>query len=94
MIVYLLIQTVTRGVLGDQIIAFKDAPLAGVAENILGPAGRIILVLAAAFSCLGILSGDILATPRLLFAGANDGLFPKFLGKCLGNKFHVATPVA
>jgi basic amino acid/polyamine antiporter, APA family len=81
LIVYLLIQTVTRGVLGDQIVAFKDAPLAGVAENILGPAGRIILVAAAAFSCLGILSGDILATPRLLFAGANDGLFPKFLGK-------------
>ncbi len=81
LIVYLLIQTVTRGILGDQIIAFKDAPLAGVAENILGPAGRIILVATAAFSCLGILSGDILATPRLLFAGANDRLFPKFLGK-------------
>ena len=81
LIVYLLIQTVARGVLGDEIAAFKDAPLAGVAENILGPSGRIILVMAAAFSCLGVLSGDILATPRLLFAGANDGLFPTFLGK-------------
>ncbi|MES1218697.1 MAG: amino acid permease [Bacteroidota bacterium] len=81
LIVYLLIQTVTRGVLGDQIVAFKDAPLAGVAENILGSSGRIIMVLAAAFACFGILSGDILSTPRLLFAGANDGLFPKFLGK-------------
>ena len=55
----------------------------------LGPAGRIILVMAAAFSCLGVLSGDILATPRLLFAGANDGLFPTFLGK-VHSKF--ATP--
>ena len=81
LIVYLLIQTVTRGVLGDQIAAVKDAPLAGVAENFLGPVGRIILLMAAAFSCLGILSGDILATSRLLFAGANDGLFPKFLSK-------------
>ncbi len=81
LIVYLLIQTVARGILGDQIAAFKDAPLARVAEIFLGPAGRITLIMAAAFSCLGILSGDILATPRLLFAGANDGLFPTFLGK-------------
>ena len=89
LIVYLLIQTVARGILGDQIAAFKDAPLARVAEMFLGPAGRIILVMAAAFSCLGVLSGDILATPRLLFAGANDGLFPTFLGK-VHSKF--ATP--
>ena len=81
LIVYLLIQTVARGVLGEQIAAVKDAPLAGVAENILGPSERIILVMAAAFSCLGILGGDILATSRLLFAGANNGLFPISVGK-------------
>jgi amino acid transporter len=81
LIIYLLIQTVAMGILGDQIAAFKDTPLARVAEIFLGPAGRITLIMAAAFSCLGVLSGDILATPRLLFAGANDGLFPKFLAR-------------
>lgn len=81
LIVYLLIQTVAQGVLGAQIAAFKDAPLAAVAEKIVGPIGATILLVAAAISCLGTLSGDVLATPRLLFAGANDGLFPKYLAK-------------
>jgi len=30
---------------------------------------------------LGSLSGEILAVPRVLFAGARDGIFPAFLGK-------------
>jgi basic amino acid/polyamine antiporter, APA family len=81
LIVYLSLQTVTQGVLGAHISAYKDAPLAAVAAYIIGPAGAVMLVLAAAFSCFGITSGDVMATPRLLFAGANDGLFPKFLGK-------------
>ncbi len=90
-ITYMLIQTVTQGVLGAQISAVHDAPLAAVAEQITGPAGATVLLLAAAISCFGLNSGDILSTPRLLFAGANDGLFPKFLGK-VHPKF--ATPYA
>lgn len=81
LIVYMLLQTVVQGVLGAEITEFKDAPLAAVAEKIIGPAGATILLLTAAISCFGSVSADILATPRLLFAGANDGLFPKFLGK-------------
>src|SRR6185312_7028831 len=59
----------------------KNAPLAAVAEKIIGPAGGIILLIAAAISCFGNVSGDVLLAPRLLFAGAKDGIFPKFLGK-------------
>jgi len=80
-IMYILLQTITQGVLGGNIGAFKNAPLAAVAQNIVGPIGANILVIAAVVSCLGNISGDVLATPRLLFAGAHDGLFPKFLGK-------------
>jgi APA family basic amino acid/polyamine antiporter len=90
-ITYMLIQTVTQGVLGAQISAVNDAPLAAVAEQIIGPVGATVLLLAAAISCFGLNSGDILSTPRLLFAGANDGLFPKFLAK-VHPKF--ATPYA
>ncbi|MEO8111440.1 MAG: amino acid permease [Ginsengibacter sp.] len=79
--VYVLLQTVAQGVLGADMATFKDAPLAAVAEKIVGPAGATILLITAAISCFGSVSADILATPRLLFAGANDGLFPKFLGK-------------
>jgi amino acid transporter len=81
LIVYLLLQTVTQGVLGSAMTSFKDAPLAAVAEMIVGPVGATILLITAAISCFGGVSADVMATPRLLFAGANDGMFPKFLGK-------------
>jgi amino acid transporter len=81
LVIFILIQTVTQGVLGAQLIEFKDAPLAGVADKIAGATGVTILLFAAAISGLGSVNGDVLASPRLLFAGAKDGLFPKFLGK-------------
>lgn len=81
LVVYMLLQTVTQGVLGAGIAAFKDAPLAAVAEKIIGPVGATLLLFTAAISCFGCVSADVMATPRTLFAGANDGTFPKFLGK-------------
>jgi APA family basic amino acid/polyamine antiporter len=81
LIVYLLLQVVTQGVLGAGIASFKDAPLAAVAEKIVGPMGATLLLFTAAISCFGCVSSDVMATPRSLFAGANNGLFPKFLGK-------------
>jgi amino acid transporter len=88
-IFYGLINTVLQGVLGAGVIKFKDAPLAAVAHEIIGPAGATVLLVAAMMSCFGLLSGDLLATPRLLFAGAKDGLFPKPIAK-VHTKF--ATP--
>lgn len=81
LITYLLLQTVTQGVLGMEIGLAKDAPLAAVAENIVGSIGGTLLVFAAAISCFGAISTDVMNTPRVLFAGAQHGLFPKFLGK-------------
>lgn len=81
LIIYLLLQTVTQGILGTSIANFKDAPLAAVAEIIVGPVGTTILLFTAAISCFGSVSADVMATPRSLFAAANDGMFPKFLGK-------------
>jgi len=81
LVIYMLLQTVTQGVLGSEVAAYKDAPLAAVAQKAIGPLGATILLFAAALSCFGNVSGDILGTPRLLFAGAKDGMFPKFLGR-------------
>ncbi|MCP4882218.1 MAG: amino acid permease [Flavobacteriales bacterium] len=89
LILYLLLQTVTQGILGAEMGAVSDAPLAAVAENIVGPFGGAILLIAAAISCYGAVSTDILNTPRVVYAGAADGLFPKFLSK-VHSKF--ATP--
>jgi APA family basic amino acid/polyamine antiporter len=78
---YVLIQTLVQGALGAQVNGVKDAPLAAIAQNIVGPAGATIVLIAAIISSLGNTGGDVLATPRLLFAGAKDGMFPKFLAK-------------
>jgi APA family basic amino acid/polyamine antiporter len=81
LVMYILLQTVAQGVLGAQMTLFKDAPLAAVAQIIIGTTGTTILLLCAALSCFGNVTLDILCTPRSLFACANDGLFPKFLSK-------------
>ncbi|MEP7322548.1 MAG: amino acid permease [Saprospiraceae bacterium] len=81
LVLFLLLQTVVQGVLGTQMALYKDAPLAAVATKIVGSVGGTILLLCAALSSFANVSLDILCTPRSLFAGANDGLFPKFLGK-------------
>jgi amino acid transporter len=81
LIVYILLQTITQGILGAEITAYKEAPLAAVAEQIVGPIGITILLFTTAISCIGGVSADVMATPRSLFACANDGMFPKFLGK-------------
>ena len=81
LIIYMLLQTITQGVLGAGMASFKDAPLAAVAEKIIGPLGATILLISAAISCFGSVSADVMATPRTLFAAANDGMFPKYLGR-------------
>lgn len=81
LIVYMLLQTVTQGVIGAEMASFKDAPLAAVAEKIVGPIGATILLFTAAVSCFGSVFADVMATPRALFASANNGQLPKFLGK-------------
>jgi APA family basic amino acid/polyamine antiporter len=80
-LIYVIIQAITIGVLGDDLIKYKNAPLAAVAEQIIGPSGTMILLLAAMISGLGSINGDVFASSRLLYAGARDGLFPKFLSK-------------
>lgn len=81
LVLYLLLQTVTQGILGNEMANFKDAPLAAVAERIAGPVGGTILLLTAAISCFGAVFGDVLNTPRMIFAGAKNGMFPAVLGK-------------
>ncbi|MEP7376452.1 MAG: amino acid permease [Chitinophagaceae bacterium] len=81
LLLYISIQLVTQGVLGSTIAAHKDAPLAAVAGIIFGKGGTILIIIATAISMLGALSGEILSIPRILFAGARDGLMPKPFAK-------------
>lgn len=77
-VLYLAIQLVAQGVLGvDALAAAKAAPLAAVAERLMGSPGRLLLLVGAAISTFGYMSGMTLATPRALFAFARDGFLPK-----------------
>lgn len=81
LILYISIQLVTQGVLGSTVTSHKDAPLAAVAGIAFGKWGAAIIIAASALSMLGALGGEILSIPRILFAGARDGLMPKPLAK-------------
>jgi basic amino acid/polyamine antiporter, APA family len=81
LLLYISIQLITQGMLGSQMPLFKDAPLAEVSKRLFAYTGIILITIGAAVSMLGSISSTILAIPRVLFAGARDGIFPRFLGR-------------
>ena len=89
-LLYIAIQLVAQGVLGPDLALNQDAPLVAVAARAFGPAGRILLGIGAAISTFGYVSGDILTTPRLLFAFARDGFLPRQLAT-VHPRFHSPT---
>ena len=78
---YIAIQLVCQGIIGQDLINFTEAPLAEAANRIIGPIGITILVFAAAISIFSTLSGSIMHYPRILYAGAESGIAPAFLAK-------------
>ncbi|HEX9953041.1 MAG TPA: amino acid permease [Rubricoccaceae bacterium] len=70
---YLALQVVAQGVLGPDLPRSTAAPLAEAAGRVLGAPGRALLLAGAAISMLGYVVGDLLASPRALFAQARDG---------------------
>jgi amino acid transporter len=78
---YLLIQSVAQGLLGPSLISYASAPLAEAASRVLGQAGRALVLLGATVSMFGYLSGDMLGSPRALYAFARDGVLPAALAR-------------
>lgn len=78
---YLALHVVAQGVLGSDLAAGTQAPLADAAERILGAPGWAIVFLGSALAMFGALAGDLLATPRALFAAGRDGFLPAALAK-------------
>jgi len=76
---YLLIQTVAQGLLGPSMSTFASAPLAEAASRVLGSSGRLLVLAGATISMFGYVSGDMLGSPRGLYAFARDGVLPSVL---------------
>ncbi|WP_299552899.1 APC family permease [Seonamhaeicola sp.] len=75
-IMYLLIQSVSQGLLGDELPNFEAAPLAEAAKVAFGPIGFSLLFIGAVVSMFGFLSGSILNNPRILYALSRDRVIP------------------
>jgi basic amino acid/polyamine antiporter, APA family len=74
-VIYALIQWAVVGVLPDA--AHSQRPLADVARLAVGPVGGALVAVGALISFYGYLSAKILAMPRVPFALAEQGDFPK-----------------
>lgn len=57
---------------------YADATLVDVGRKLAGPAGALIITLAAVFSIGGNLAGSILGAPRLLFSLGEHRLLPQW----------------
>jgi APA family basic amino acid/polyamine antiporter len=78
-LLYIAIQVTAQGIMGAS-LAQSTVPLADAMARI-SPALRGLMLAAAALSMFGWISGDILGSPRMLFAFGRDGLLPRVLGR-------------
>jgi APA family basic amino acid/polyamine antiporter len=81
LLLYAGIQCAVQGVLGAGPAGASSAPLGALAGAVAGAAGVAALVAVAAISMSGTVAGNMLCTPRILFAGACDGLMPPPLAR-------------
>ena len=75
-LLYILLQMVSQGVLGDSLATYRATPLAETAKIIFGPIGFILLIVGSAISMFGNVSGDMLNTPRVWYALSRDQVIP------------------
>jgi amino acid transporter len=75
---YTSLQCVAQGVLGPE-LATSKAPLAATATVIWGDWGRRFLMIATILSAVGYLAGDMLCSPRAVYALAERGQLPRRL---------------
>jgi amino acid transporter len=80
-LLYILIQLVAQGVLGNELGKYGDAALAEAAARFLGNAGRTLMLVGLAISAFGWTTSDILSSPRIIFAFGRDGFIPKWFAR-------------
>lgn len=78
--IYIGTHYVAQGVLGPGLAADQLTPLAATADHLFGPRGKALMLAAAALATFAYVSGDILASPRIMFNFGQSGYLPSILG--------------
>lgn len=78
-VLYIALQTVAQGILGDGLAQATVSPLADAAGAAMGGWARALLLGGATLSMFGYLGGMTLSIPRMVFALAQDGFLPRAL---------------
>ena len=78
-VLYMGVQAVCIGTVPD--LARSERPLSDAALQMVGPAGAVLMAAAALVSIGGILNAILFATPRLLFAMADNGELPRVISQ-------------
>jgi APA family basic amino acid/polyamine antiporter len=81
------VQSVAQGLLGSAMRDFSSAPLAEAASRVLGQSGRLLVLAGASVSMFGYVAGDMLGSPRALYAFGRDGILPSELAR-IHPRFH------
>jgi basic amino acid/polyamine antiporter, APA family len=76
---YIALQVVAQGILGDGLAQATTSPLADAAGASLGSGARSLLLAGASISMFGYLGGMTLSMPRMVYALARDGFLPRAL---------------
>ncbi len=80
LLLYLLVTATTAGALSSQQLHSKT-PLADAARQIFGGSGQQVIALIAALTTAATVNAVLIATSRVTFAMARDGLIPRFFAK-------------
>jgi amino acid transporter len=79
-VLYIVLQVVAQGILGSELATNTKSPLAETALRAIGPAGKTLVLVGTAISTFGYVAGDMLASPRALYALGRDRLLPTAVG--------------
>jgi amino acid transporter len=75
------IHLAAQGVLGTSMLSNQEAPLAELAKALFGEVGFLIVLALSFIAVWSTLSSILTLLPRVLYAGAKDGLLPDVFSK-------------
>ena len=81
MVLYALVMVVATGILSSEVLGQSKIPVADVAEQFLGPAGALLMVLGALLATVSSANASILSAARVNFAMGRDRILSNWLNE-------------